>query len=334
MPQAGYFKNFPTVTYSNTTVLNICARVDVTRRIRANPRNFYNLTIPDGVRADRAAQAYYGDPSYAWLVYVSGQVIDPYYGWPLNFEAFNDFVINKYGSIVLAQQVVHHWQVDWAAFSDTTITVGYYRNTLPSDQTQYYEPIFGVGTTAAAYRLRRVDWTETTNKIISLTISNVAPGNVLVNTLGQTYSKIVTDTGYSNGFLLEEPVYVKTGNVVIGNAQITWTNSNTVIVKHVTGNVSANGTTLFGVITGSTANIVSQTPAVNNIPNDQQVFWGPVSCYDYEMSKNRDLQQTKLVDARYSIEAQKELVNLLNPNTALQQILPFMKTLITGQSGG
>ena len=134
MPQAGYFKYFPNTAHSNTTCLNLAARVDVTRRIRANPKNFYNLTIPEGVRADRAAQAYYNDPYFSWLVYTSGKVIDPYYGWPLTLEAFNDFIINKYGSVVLAQQVVHHWQVNWAAFSDTTVTVGFYQDSLPADQ--------------------------------------------------------------------------------------------------------------------------------------------------------------------------------------------------------
>ena len=45
------------------------------------------------------ADQYYGDSSLDWIVYLTNNITDPQWEWPLPQEVFDDFIRSKYGSI-------------------------------------------------------------------------------------------------------------------------------------------------------------------------------------------------------------------------------------------
>ncbi len=68
---------------------NIVANARLIDDVLAKYEVFYPYRIRDRQRADYVAYKYYGDPNYTWLVYLSNNIIDPYYQWPLSDPDFN-----------------------------------------------------------------------------------------------------------------------------------------------------------------------------------------------------------------------------------------------------
>lgn len=97
------FDNLDRVQYRGQTLTNILRRVKPIRRIIEKVNVFYDYTIKEGERADTIAHDYYGSSSYTWLVYVSNNIYDPYYQWPLNNTQFFDYMQNKYGDFFQTQ---------------------------------------------------------------------------------------------------------------------------------------------------------------------------------------------------------------------------------------
>ena len=94
-----YFKNFNTIQYGNNSVVDITERVVVLNNVGKNPYVYYPLDITDGARSDQIADASYNDPYSSWVLYLSNDIVDPYYEWYLTQDQFNNFIITKYGSI-------------------------------------------------------------------------------------------------------------------------------------------------------------------------------------------------------------------------------------------
>jgi len=93
-----YFKEFPLTTYNNVLAKNITLRTKFLEKIKSDATLFYSYTVDDGQTADSLAYDYYGDSNYVWIIYLTNNIIDPYYEWPLNTIEFESFIIQKYGS--------------------------------------------------------------------------------------------------------------------------------------------------------------------------------------------------------------------------------------------
>jgi Base plate wedge protein 53 len=107
-----YFSAFPTINYSGVNLKNITLRANFISSFRQNSSNFYSYTVRDGETADALAYDYYGDPNYVWVIYMTNDMIDPYYDWPLSSNQLDAFIANKYGSIDLAKsQIVYYKQI-------------------------------------------------------------------------------------------------------------------------------------------------------------------------------------------------------------------------------
>jgi hypothetical protein len=91
-----YFDKFPDISYNNVLVKDITRRVNFLKETANNPYVFLPYTIKEGERAEDIAYHYYGDTNYAWLVYLSNNIIDPYNEWPMDAYTFNEYLISKY----------------------------------------------------------------------------------------------------------------------------------------------------------------------------------------------------------------------------------------------
>jgi hypothetical protein len=281
---AKYFSVFPTINYSNVAVRDITKRVKITHKAFNTPTLFYPYEVKNATRPDVIAYTYYDDSYYDWLIYLTNQIVDPYYGWTLNDNDFNNFIIKKYGSLENATQKIKYYQTNWSD-SDLNISTAYYES-LPEDLKKYYSPNFGYNTKIISYKRRQEDWTVNTNKIISLEIS-LASSSPMFN-VGELVT--ISPDGVNKG----------------GAGEVVQCNSTTVIIKNISGNTSSNNY-LSGDNSQAYA-IISQSIKLSEPITDEEFsYWTPVSYFDYEKDKNESKKFINVIDANYSIEIYEEL---------------------------
>lgn len=114
-----YFSKHPRVFYDLLKDNRINRPIDITRRITfedfgANRKwILYDYSVKDNDRPDMLAYKYYGDSTLDWVIFLTNNIIDPYYDWPLNQYNLEQYITQKYGSISTAQGQVHHYE--WIA---------------------------------------------------------------------------------------------------------------------------------------------------------------------------------------------------------------------------
>lgn len=142
---ANYFNNLPNVyvtvendgRYDYKLVKNIFRRVIKEAEMEKYSSNFEAYFIPDGMRPDMVAQAFYGDPDLDWVILISNNILDIYDQWPKDTVSLNNYVLDKYGNY----DETHHWETKEIVYDSTTfIKEGIevnetFRVTLPNGDT-------------------------------------------------------------------------------------------------------------------------------------------------------------------------------------------------------
>lgn len=100
-----YFKNFPIVQYGEHTVRNIILKSKIGKDLIQSYDAYYPYTIKTGETPTSLAYDYYGSVEYVWLIFLVNDIVDPYYDWPMEDSVFNEYIVNKYGSIVDAMNL-------------------------------------------------------------------------------------------------------------------------------------------------------------------------------------------------------------------------------------
>tara|TARA_B100001939_G_scaffold167870_1_gene144742 strand:- start:1870 stop:2445 length:576 start_codon:yes stop_codon:yes gene_type:complete len=126
-----YFTNLPIITYdldrkkpsTEYLAVDIFRRNFVREQVLSNVVSYYPYQVQEGERPDTLAHMYYGSVDFMWLIFYANDIFDPYYDWPFFGSQFQEFVKNKYGSILSAQNTVHHYEqilrTEVAATADT-----------------------------------------------------------------------------------------------------------------------------------------------------------------------------------------------------------------------
>lgn len=120
------FDRIDRIQYKGYTLTNILRRVVPIRRILNRIDVYYDYIIKDGERADTIAYDYYGDSSYAWLVYISNNIYDPYYQWPLDHYQFINFMNVKYGDYTTTFSQIHHYSNPEKDYTVSPTTFNYW----------------------------------------------------------------------------------------------------------------------------------------------------------------------------------------------------------------
>lgn len=108
-PKVGYDINrslYP--TYEGVT--NIFFRLAVLKSVLNNTSSYYVYEIDGNDTPEIVAEKVYGDSGAGWMVIYANQIVDPQFDWVLSDDAFNKYLINKYGSIANAQTTIHHYE--------------------------------------------------------------------------------------------------------------------------------------------------------------------------------------------------------------------------------
>lgn len=273
-----YFNKFRTIIYNDTAVKDLTSRVVLDNRVRATPTSFYPWEVKAGQRADHIAHAYYDDATYDWLIYLSTGIIDPYYGWYLDESQFESFIADKYGSFEEANRRTHIYTLSWSD-ADFDISPQTYDNNLSDRHRKYYSPIFGMSKKVLSYRRKREDWTMNTNKIVQFTV------------------EYATDEQIANG----EYIHFKTAGLQVGSAEVITCNSTSITAQHIVGNTSPNNF-IVSIVSAANCTITDTDEIAINIPDDEAVYWTPMSKYELERGLNESKKFVQLLDAGRALD--------------------------------
>ena len=272
----GYFNFFPTTSYANNIVTNVIAKVKFDQSVQENLAIFYPYTIIQGERADQIAARVYDDPTLDWIIYLSNDITDPYYDWPLSQEQFNQYIIAKYGSISKAEDIAFY-RNNYAS-DDTLLSPSSY-NSLSTSVKKYYSPIIGFNDQVVSYQRKPLDTVLDTNVIVSLTVSS------------------------NSGFVVGEKITQNTNS-----GYITYVGTNNLIINKVTGSFSNSNIT--GFTTNSTASVTSSTTLNQSIPLSEVSFYSPVTYLTYEEEVNESKYNIRILDRSYIGKVQKDMREL------------------------
>lgn len=114
-----FFRHFPQTPYQfdingtqfHTSITDITVRAKIAERLRENVTVFYDYLVTDGERPDTVAYKLYGSVDYTWIILMLNNVMS-LFDWPLTNDEFNDFLIEKYGSIEASQAEFVYQTVD------------------------------------------------------------------------------------------------------------------------------------------------------------------------------------------------------------------------------
>lgn len=113
---AFYFRPFPLINYDlkknklPLLLTNVTARYKIRDILKNKVAIYYDYIVKDGDRPDTIAFKYYEDETLDWLIYLVNDIIDPYYDWPLDQDAFNKYIRTLYGSVANAKGTVFEYR--------------------------------------------------------------------------------------------------------------------------------------------------------------------------------------------------------------------------------
>jgi hypothetical protein len=113
-----FLDTFPKVIYdinkakitNYDLVTNIFFRLGIIKEVLDNTSAYYVYTIKETDKPEILADNIYRDPEAHWIILLANDMIDPQYDWPMNYMDFENYIINKYGSIATAQSTTHHYE--------------------------------------------------------------------------------------------------------------------------------------------------------------------------------------------------------------------------------
>lgn len=285
-----YFQKFPVIDYNGYKSINIMARTNFIEKFYNTPENFYNLELINSERADNVSTQLYNDSYMSWLLYLSNNIIDPYYGWNLSQYDFNNFVAEKYGSVEAAQKKVAYWSNNWYD-NQEHITIQQF-NAFADYEKKYYEAVYA-GNKILEYKRKELDWSVNTNQVWEY----VVDGDANVS--------------------FDEKITIYSDNMPVANGQLLFANSSVIRIHQVFGSANSFTTqsadvTISGEINNQKVNIATASLIAKNISDAEFVFWSPVTYYDVEDLKNSNNQNIRSLNAEYATVAALQLKRLLN----------------------
>ena len=109
-----YFAYFPKGTYDINNSGNEKLVTDIMRRVKVrskvlNEISLYDLyDVPEGETPEITSHKHFGSPYYHWVILMTNNITDRYYGWPLSSYEFEQYLNTKYPNAV---DDVHHYEI-------------------------------------------------------------------------------------------------------------------------------------------------------------------------------------------------------------------------------
>lgn len=107
---AKYLDKFPKLLYNKTLITNLLTRVSPIKGVIDGVSLFYDYDIQEGDTPEIVASKYYDDPELHWIILLFNDIYDPFYDWPMTYQQFQSYIIDKYGSEQTAKTTIHHYE--------------------------------------------------------------------------------------------------------------------------------------------------------------------------------------------------------------------------------
>lgn len=114
-----YFSYFPKGLYdlkgdgNEKLVTNLMKRVKVRSKV-LDQASLYDLyDIPEGESPEITSLKHFGSTYYHWVILMTNNITDRFYGWPLSVYEFEQYVNDKYDN----PDATHHYEIDQSSGS-------------------------------------------------------------------------------------------------------------------------------------------------------------------------------------------------------------------------
>ena len=108
-----YFKNFQKGFYdikgdgNEKLVTDLMTRVKVREKILDESMLYDTYDVPSGEKPEDTAYKHFGSSQYHWVILLTNNITDRYYGWPLSEQDFEAYINEKYDN----PDAVHHYEI-------------------------------------------------------------------------------------------------------------------------------------------------------------------------------------------------------------------------------
>ena len=107
-----YFSKFPLMTYDvkgdkvRKLLPNILRRIKLRATIKSGGMIFDRYDVKEGEKPEDVAYKWFGDAELHWVILMTNNITDRYYGWPMNPVQFQAFLEDKYDN----PDGIHHYE--------------------------------------------------------------------------------------------------------------------------------------------------------------------------------------------------------------------------------
>ena len=116
----GYFIHVPKTLYTldidklnPQVVTDILRRSAFLREVSENTSVFYEYQMQDGDTAEIIADKLYRSVDRAWIVLLFNKILNPFYEFPMNNFALENYIVNKYNQTIdQAKSTIHHYELE------------------------------------------------------------------------------------------------------------------------------------------------------------------------------------------------------------------------------
>ena len=272
-----YFDRFPVIDYDGVIAKNILSRVDFTDQTKKEIYSTFQFTLEEGFeRPDILSYNYYGSSQFDWMIYLTNNIVDPYYDYYRPAEDFKKYIDSKYGSVTNARVKTLFYRNNWH-MDERLITIAEYES-LTTNVKKYWKPKLANTGAIIGYVRMQEDWVVSTNKIIQLSLSSSVAAFVTGDRI------IQTSTG----------AYAEIAFVDAENSILT--------VQHVYGEFVVNEED------GVTEVVLLQ----QNIPDEEASYWYPVNRYSQEQEDNELKRNVTVLKSSYLAEVEKQFIQQIS----------------------
>jgi hypothetical protein len=117
-----FFEQFPKLAYDISGNKNFKLVTDIFRRIKIRSNIADNVSlystydVPSGETPETTSFKHFGTTDYHWIILMTNNITDRYYGWPLNEQDFEAYVVEKYDN----PSAVHHYEITQSSGTQTS----------------------------------------------------------------------------------------------------------------------------------------------------------------------------------------------------------------------
>ena len=113
-----FFVHYPQISYDISgikptkakTVINLMERAKLKNIVLDDIISYFPYSIQENYRPDHVSNEVYGDVKYTWLIFLINDITDPIYDWPLGTREFVSYIKDKYGTLTIAKDTIHHYE--------------------------------------------------------------------------------------------------------------------------------------------------------------------------------------------------------------------------------